>query len=201
MIFFEDIVQVLHRSVPATATQDPFLLYIRDGCAIDRRQIRIDDTRLRMGSITQRFAKQLFGCIGIAQRRKQEINGSTGRIDGPTQVAPALQRLAVISEYRKYQRTAQRIRTGSVCRHLKIAGRVGILGSFRLPVLHSSTCNTSRDILRIPQTLSRRPTTPQRMRTSTANGVTSSAAARHHFVLTLLGIVKAYSLLLLVPMR
>ena len=28
------------------------------------------------------------------------------------------------SEYRKYQRTAQRISPGSVCRHLKIAGRI-----------------------------------------------------------------------------
>jgi len=35
------------------------------------------------------------------------------------------------SEYRKYQRTAQRITTGSVCRHLKIAGRVAILGSLQ----------------------------------------------------------------------
>jgi len=42
-----------------------------------------------MGLITQRFAEQSFGYIGVAQRRKQEINGGTGRIDGPIQVAPA----------------------------------------------------------------------------------------------------------------
>jgi hypothetical protein len=42
-----------------------------------------------MGSITQLVAKQSFGCIGIAQRRNQEINGGTGRSDGPIQVAPA----------------------------------------------------------------------------------------------------------------
>src|ERR1700674_2903877 len=35
------------------------------------------------------------------------------------------------SEYRKYQRTAQRIRSGSGCRHLKIAGRVVILGALQ----------------------------------------------------------------------
>src|SRR6266849_629442 len=51
MVLFQDIVQVLHRSVPTTSAQDPFLLYICDGCAVDRRQIRVDDTRLRMGSI------------------------------------------------------------------------------------------------------------------------------------------------------
>ena len=54
MILFEDIVKVLHRSVPATATQGPFLLYVGDGGAVDRCQIRVDDTRLRMGLITQR---------------------------------------------------------------------------------------------------------------------------------------------------
>ena len=47
MVLFEDIVKVLHRSVPTTATQGPFLLYICDGCAVDRRQIRLDHARLR----------------------------------------------------------------------------------------------------------------------------------------------------------
>src|ERR1700720_1978032 len=89
MVLFEDIVKVLHRSMPTTAALNPFLLYICDGCAVDGRQIRVDDARLRMGLITQRFAKQSFGCIGVAQRRKQKINGGTGRIDGPIQVAPA----------------------------------------------------------------------------------------------------------------
>ena len=42
-----------------------------------------------MGSITQRFAKQSFGCIGVAQRRKQEINGGTGGIYSPILVASA----------------------------------------------------------------------------------------------------------------
>jgi hypothetical protein len=37
MILFKDIVQVLYGSVPAAATQDPFLLYVCDGCAVDRR--------------------------------------------------------------------------------------------------------------------------------------------------------------------
>ena len=31
------------------------------------------------------------------------------------------------SEYRRYQRTAHRIRSGSVCRHLKIAGRIAFV--------------------------------------------------------------------------
>lgn len=35
-----------------------------------------------MGEMAQRFAKQSFGGIGIAQPRKQEINGGSGGIDG-----------------------------------------------------------------------------------------------------------------------
>jgi len=48
------------------------------------------------------------------------------------------------SEYRRYQRTALRIRTGSVCRHLKIAGRVAIADCIRAhhPVPFTS-CNTT----------------------------------------------------------
>src|SRR6202790_535613 len=34
------------------------------------------------------------------------------------------------SEYRRYQRTAQRISSGAVCRHLKIAGRVAFFTVF-----------------------------------------------------------------------
>src|SRR5215831_17993934 len=34
------------------------------------------------------------------------------------------------SEYRRYQRTAQRISSGAVCRHLKIAGRVACFTVF-----------------------------------------------------------------------
>src|ERR1700682_3527656 len=57
MILLQDIVQVLHRSVPTTAAKCPFLLYVGDGRAVDRCQIRIDDTRLRMGRMAQRLPK------------------------------------------------------------------------------------------------------------------------------------------------
>jgi len=50
------------------------------------------------------------------------------------------------SEYRKYQRTAQRIKTGSVCRHLKIAGRFAIFGvPSGYQSAYSARCNTSFD--------------------------------------------------------
>src|SRR6266702_2115582 len=36
------------------------------------------------------------------------------------------------NEYRRYQRTAQRMSAGSVCRHLKIVGRVAISRFFHV---------------------------------------------------------------------
>ena len=48
------------------------------------------------------------------------------------------------SEYRRYQRTAQRISSGSVCRHLKIAGRiVFFMISSGYPPPSGQSCNTT----------------------------------------------------------
>jgi hypothetical protein len=67
MVLLDDVVQILDGSVAAPAAEGPFLLYVCDGRAVDRRQIRVDDAGLRMRSITQRVAKQPFGGIGVAQ--------------------------------------------------------------------------------------------------------------------------------------
>ncbi len=48
MVLLDDVVQILDGSVTAPATERPFLLYICDGRAVDRRQIRVDDPGLRM---------------------------------------------------------------------------------------------------------------------------------------------------------
>ena len=42
-----------------------------------------------MGRTAQRTAKQLFGGVGVAQRRKQEVNRGAAGIDGPIELAPA----------------------------------------------------------------------------------------------------------------
>ena len=48
------------------------------------------------------------------------------------------------SEYRRYQRTAQRISSGSVCRYLKIVGRIAFFNDlFRLPAAVRQSCNTT----------------------------------------------------------
>jgi hypothetical protein len=54
--------------VAPPAAERLFLLDVCNRRTVDRRQIRVDDTGLRMRSVTQRFAKQPFGGIGVARR-------------------------------------------------------------------------------------------------------------------------------------
>lgn len=60
MILFENVVQVLHRSVSTAVEQRPFLLAVGDRASVNRCQFSVDHPRLRMGSIAERLAKQAF---------------------------------------------------------------------------------------------------------------------------------------------
>src|SRR5450759_945102 len=68
MILLENVVQILHRSVATAVAQRPFLLSVGDRGAVYRRQISVDHSRLGMGSIAERLAKQALGSIGVAKR-------------------------------------------------------------------------------------------------------------------------------------
>ena len=68
MILFENVVQVLHGSVSTALAQRPFLPTVGNGGAVDRRQIGVDHSRLGMGPIAERLAKQPLGSIGITER-------------------------------------------------------------------------------------------------------------------------------------
>ena len=48
MVLFQDVVQVLYRPMSAAPPERSFLLYVWDRRAVDRRQIRVDDARLRV---------------------------------------------------------------------------------------------------------------------------------------------------------
>jgi hypothetical protein len=68
MILFQNVVQVLHRSVPTALAQRPFLLTVGDRGAVYRRQVGVDHSRLEMGPIAERLAKQRLGSIGVTER-------------------------------------------------------------------------------------------------------------------------------------
>src|SRR5450759_1899304 len=63
MILFENVVQVLHRSVSTAGAQRPFLFTVGDRGAVYRCQVGVDHSRLGMGSITECLAKQALGSI------------------------------------------------------------------------------------------------------------------------------------------
>ena len=48
MVLLDDVVQILDGSMAAPAAERPFLLYVCKGRTVDRRQIRVDDARLRV---------------------------------------------------------------------------------------------------------------------------------------------------------
>src|SRR5271167_283704 len=68
MILFEDVIQVLHGSVSTAVAKRSILLTLGDGAAVYRRQVSVDHSRLRMGSIAERLPKQPHGSIGVAER-------------------------------------------------------------------------------------------------------------------------------------
>jgi hypothetical protein len=57
MVLLDNVVQVLHGSVPTATAESSFLLSSRDRGGIDGCQIRVDDARLWMRSIAQSLAK------------------------------------------------------------------------------------------------------------------------------------------------
>jgi len=67
MILFENVVQVLHGSVSTALAQRPFFLTVRDRGIVNRRQVSVDHSRLRMGSIAERLAKQALGGVGVTE--------------------------------------------------------------------------------------------------------------------------------------
>jgi len=68
MILFKNVVQVLHGSVSTALAQRPFLLTIGDRGAVYRRQVGVDHSRLAMGWIAERLAKQALGSVGVTER-------------------------------------------------------------------------------------------------------------------------------------
>ena len=68
MILFENVVQVLHGSVSTALAQCPFLLTVGDRGAVYRCQVGVAHSRLAMGWIAERLAKQALGSVGVTER-------------------------------------------------------------------------------------------------------------------------------------
>ena len=69
VVLLDDVIQVLHRPVPATTAESPFLFNSRDCRGVNGCQIRVDDAGLRMRRIDQGLPKQPFSCLGVTASR------------------------------------------------------------------------------------------------------------------------------------
>jgi hypothetical protein len=67
MILLQDIVQILNRSMLATAAQGSFRLHSGNRRAVQAGLIGVDDAGWRMRGIAERLAEQALGRRGIAQ--------------------------------------------------------------------------------------------------------------------------------------
>src|ERR1035438_10094244 len=76
MILFQNVVQVLHRSVSAAGAQCPFLSSVGDRRAVNRCQVGVDHSRLRMGSIAECLAKQALGSAPNRKGTRLALTGS-----------------------------------------------------------------------------------------------------------------------------
>ena len=90
MILLHDVVQVLDRSVAATASQDSCLFHPRNCRAVETGLISVDAAGLRMRRISQRLAEQACGRSGIAPPREHEVDRGAAGIDGSVEVAPTV---------------------------------------------------------------------------------------------------------------
>ena len=88
VILLHDVVQVLDRSVAATALQDSFLFHSGNRRAVEACSVRVDDAGPRMRRIRQRRAEQACGRRGIAHLREHEVDRGAGGVEGAGEVPP-----------------------------------------------------------------------------------------------------------------
>src|SRR5271170_6602219 len=83
VILFENIIEVLHRSMPAILLQSIFGFELHNRRRITGVLVGADDPRRRMVRSAQRFGEEAFGRRCIAFSRKKEVDRRTGGVDSP----------------------------------------------------------------------------------------------------------------------
>ena len=88
VILFQNIIEVLHRSMPATLLQSFLGFEPHDGRWITGVLVGVDDPRRRMVLSAQGLGEKALsrGCVAFS--RQKEVDRRTGGIDGPVQIHP-----------------------------------------------------------------------------------------------------------------
>jgi hypothetical protein len=75
MILFQNIVQILHRSMPAILGQSALGFELYDGSQVSGVLVGVDHPRSRMVRTSQGFGQKALGGRGVALGRKKEVDG------------------------------------------------------------------------------------------------------------------------------
>jgi hypothetical protein len=94
MILFHDVVQVRTGTTPTPTTKFAFLLQFRHRLGIGGVAADVDDPGARVTRSMQGVLEEALGGSSIPPGGKQEIDRSTGRVDGPVQVGPLAELLS-----------------------------------------------------------------------------------------------------------
>src|SRR5271165_584068 len=88
VILFQNIIEVLHRSMPAILLQSTLGLEPLDGWWITGVLVGIDDPRHRMVLSAQSLGEKALSRCCVAFSRKKEVDRRTAGVDSPVQIRP-----------------------------------------------------------------------------------------------------------------
>jgi hypothetical protein len=98
VILFQDVIEVLHRSVLAVLLQNTLVFELHNRRRVSGMLVGVDDSRHGMVLPSQRFGQKALCCGRVLLGREEKVEGRAGRIHRTIQVAPlALDRMYVSS--------------------------------------------------------------------------------------------------------
>ena len=88
MILFQDIVEILHRSVLAVLGESAFGFEPHDRRRVSGVPVGVNDARLGMVRTSQSFGQEALCCGRVLLGREEKVDRRTGRVHSTIQVAP-----------------------------------------------------------------------------------------------------------------
>jgi len=78
MILFQDVIEVLHRSVLAVLLQNTLVFELHNRRRVSGMLVGVDDSRRRMVCSAERFGKKALGRGRVLLGREKEVEGGAG---------------------------------------------------------------------------------------------------------------------------
>ena len=88
VILFQNIIEVLHRSVLAVLLQNTLVFELHNRRRVSGMLVGVDDSRHGMVLPSQRFGQKALGRGRVLLGREEKVEGRAGGVHRPIQVAP-----------------------------------------------------------------------------------------------------------------